>query len=584
MPRLPSGYDDVAASCAVSSGPIMPGGRRGPDTMTRSPSLPENASRAFWVRHVGRALHYGAWLAAAWGCSSLWLNGKDKSPATAASAEAPSVACVAGPEPEAAGGDAGMLASGEEASSSEGNAAAIESERVALARKGLGDSEAPLSILAEPVLTDELVRLRIAAQKRVAANIPLPDEQGFTYIKPEEDTCPPGKMPAVLGRFVRVAHEASLRHFHRALSRLAAGGDEDGKVRILAYGASHTQANVYASYLRTYLQSRFGDGGQGFLLLGRVNKWHRTRQFTLRTNGLSVHHSQGQIVENEPLGLFGAAVLGRSASAYAELSTSKESPNTHFELHYFEDTNGGDFVVDLDGKTLTRISTRAAAPRPAYYAFETTPGEHTIRVKLKGNGPVRLFGVTAETAGPGVVVDTLGISGSKASANLLWNEAAWADAVRRRNPDLVTFAYGTNEAMDSSFTVETYESQLRAVLKRLRKVAPDVSCVLLAPFDVPERGRQRLIQLVDAQRRISKEYDCGFWDGFAFMGGPGSMRRWVAAKPPLASTDHVHLTRLGYVYAGLAIGDALMRAYDEERVQGLRPVVAAPPGSSPVAF
>jgi hypothetical protein len=25
----------------------------------------------------------------------------------------------------------------------------------------------------------------------------------------------------------------------------------------------------------------------------------------------------------------------------------------------------------------------------------------------------------------------------------------------------------------------------------------------------------------------------------------------------------VHLTKLGYVYAGIAIGDALMRAYDE---------------------
>ncbi|MFO7177152.1 MAG: GDSL-type esterase/lipase family protein [Pseudomonadota bacterium] len=537
------------------------------------------------MRHLGRGLHYGAWVAAAWGCSSLWLGDKEKTPETPASAGAPSVACVAGPGPEPEEGESAALASGEEVASRDGNAAAlIEAERVALARKGLGDSNTAEKPFVEPVLTDEIVGLRVAAQKRVAGNQQLPSEQGFTYLKPGEDACPPGSMPAVLGRFVPVANEASLRHFHRALARLVAGGDEDGKVRILAYGASHTQADVYAGYLRAYLQSRFGDGGQGFLLLGRVNKWHRTRQFTLRTHGLSVHHSQGQIVENEPLGLFGAAVLGRSANAYAELSTSKESTNTHFELHYFEDVGGGDFVVDLDGKTLTRISTRAPSPRPAYYTFETSPGEHTIRVKLKGNGPVRLFGLVAETAGPGVVVDTLGISGSKAAANLLWNEAAWADAVRRRNPDLVTLAYGTNEAMDSSFTADSYETQLRAVLKRWRKIVPDVSCVLIAPFDVPERGRQRLIQLVDAQRRISKEFNCGFWDGFAFMGGPGSMRRWVAAKPPLANADHVHLTRLGYIYAGVAIGDALLRAYDEERTQGLRSVVAAPPGSSPIAF
>ena len=51
--------------------------------------------------------------------------------------------------------------------------------------------------------------------------------------------------------------KSSLEHFHQALAELQRG--ERKTVRVSVYGASHTQADVYPGYLRTYLQSRFGD-------------------------------------------------------------------------------------------------------------------------------------------------------------------------------------------------------------------------------------------------------------------------------------------------------------------------------------
>jgi hypothetical protein len=110
----------------------------------------------------------------------------------------------------------------------------------------------------------------------------------------------------------------------------------------------------------------------------------------------------------------------------------------------------------------------------------------------------------------------------------------------------------------------------------------------MAPFDLPARAqgplstRLRLLKIIQAQRRISKELGCGFWDGYAFMGGQGSMHRWVMARPPLASNDYIHLTRLGYVYVGIGIGDALMRAYDLDASQASgRDTLARPSGASP---
>jgi hypothetical protein len=161
--------------------------------------------------------------------------------------------------------------------------------------------------------------------------------------------------------------------------------------------------------------------------------------------------------------------------------------------------------------------------------------------------------------------------------NLRWNEEAWIEAVRHRKPDLVTFAYGTNEAADKALSIAAYERQIRAVLSRLRKALPEVSCVLIAPFDLVAPTHSRLLAIIDAQREISKEFGCGFWDARGFMGGRGSIQRWASVKPPLASADHIHLTRRGYVYAGVAIGDALMRAYDLNPAHSAREAAVAVP-------
>lgn len=518
-------------------------------------------------------------------CASAWL-GQNPDSTTAPAAPGPS-----------------------QGSSSQAAASASPATPLVEAPKAL-DAPSPAGLLHGPALNTELFRLRHAAQQRVLGRdappdillyaaheaqasfadaepqAPLADAVTITSTSaaldataPEDDAEPPASVG--LGYFVPVEHEDALGHFHRALARLAAGEDEDGKVRILAYGASHTQADTYPGYLRAYLQSRFGDGGQGFVLLGRVNAWYRTLDTDVRHRALRVRHARYRPgVKDEPLGLLGAALVGHGSDAFGEIVTASDSPNTHFEAHYFEQPGGGDFSLYLDDQLIARVQTKAQAPAPARYSFQALPGRHTIRARLHGNGPVRLFGVIAETAGPGVVVDTLGIGGARMSANLTWDEPTWLEAVRQRSPDLVTFAYGTNEAAAQE-SLESYERELRAVLLRLRKAAPQVSCLLVGPFDLPAHFRDRLLEIIATQRRVSRELGCGFWDGQAFMGGPGSIRRWASAKPPLASNDYVHLTRLGYVYAGTALGDALLRAYDQDpSYWATLSVSVAPPATS----
>jgi lysophospholipase L1-like esterase len=172
-----------------------------------------------------------------------------------------------------------------------------------------------------------------------------------------------------------------------------------------------------------------------------------------------------------------------------------------------------------------------------------------------------------------VVVDTLGIGGTRASNQLKWNEHVWSDNLRRRAPDLIVLAYGTNESVDDDQPIESYKKQLREVLARLQRAAPEASCLLVGPGDFPLKGadggfapRPRTGQIVEAQREISAEAGCAFWDAMQFMGGEGSMLTWTAAQPAMAQSDHLHLTRRGYARMGMALTDAIMFDYDAAAV------------------
>lgn len=380
----------------------------------------------------------------------------------------------------------------------------------------------------------------------------------FTPIEPEE------------------ASESPLARFHAALRRLEAGNDPDGKVRVLVYGGSHTDADVYPHYVRRYLQERFGDGGHGFVQIAKPWKWYH--HIDVEVEGLAkwiTEHAQRRSGRDDGLyGLLGASLSTKSKKAFGRVTLREGTVGSQFEVHYLEQPKGGSFDLLADGKRIATIKTRTKETGPGFHAFTLPEDEHTIEIKPRGNGEVRLFGMTVEREQSGVVVDTLGIGGTRAANWLEWDERVWGEAVRRRAPDLVTLFYGTNEATDAHQDIATYESDLRAVLEKLGRVAPQAACLLMGPGDFPRHSgetwvaRPRVSEIVHVQRRVAREMGCGFWDTRAFMGGELSMVKWARARPTMARGDHIHFTRRGYTRIGMGVVDAIMVEFDGDPLQG----------------
>jgi lysophospholipase L1-like esterase len=167
---------------------------------------------------------------------------------------------------------------------------------------------------------------------------------------------------------------------------------------------------------------------------------------------------------------------------------------------------------------------------------------------LHPEGPVRLFGITAERLGPGVVYDSLGLNG--ASITVLshrFNQQHWTAELQQRNPNLVVVNYGTNEADFADFVDKQYEKELREAIRRIRAALPGSSILVMSPMDRGQRTgpgeietMETIPRIVATQRRVAQETGCAFFDTFHAMGGAGTMSRWYNRQPRLVSADFIH--------------------------------------------
>src|SRR5580658_5522150 len=249
-----------------------------------------------------------------------------------------------------------------------------------------------------------------------------------------------------------------LTHLFEAFANLD-GGHAHDDVRILQYGDSHTASDLGVGAFRRLLQSRFGDGGRGFVSIGRPWKTFTqdgirggmTREFEPAKTVFKNGHFSGD-------GCYGLLGIGIGASIGGARAWSEVAPRfSHVEFDYWQEPRGGSFDVFVDGAKAGRIATRAAESGAGFFGVELADAPHQVELRTVGDGEVRVFGMTLDRAQAGVVVDALGINGAQIFTLLRASEEHFAEQLRHQSPDLVVLAYGTNEALEPGLTDADYE-------------------------------------------------------------------------------------------------------------------------------
>jgi lysophospholipase L1-like esterase len=376
-----------------------------------------------------------------------------------------------------------------------------------------------------------------------------------------------------------VGHLEGPHHLARFFDRLASldAGTAHDDVRVLQYGDSHTASDLGTAVFRKLLQARFGDGGRGFVSIGRP--WPTYVQDGIR-GGMSAEFEpqkarfkDNRVFGDGCYGLLGVSIATDEGGARAW--TEATQPFSRVEIDYWQGPRGGSFDVFVDGAHATRVATRATQAGSGYFAFDMADAPHQIELRTIGDGEVRVFGMVLDRPQAGVVVDALGINGAQIFTALRWSEEHFAEQVRHRAPDLVVLAYGTNESAEARLDDAAYERGLVDLLGRVARAVPGASCLLLGPPDLARwtkgtRGYHtwpRVLEIAAMQRRVAQAAGCAFYDQIEAMGGPGSMASWAEEPQPRAQQDRMHLTRSGYAQVGTSLATDTLHAYDEWRAE-----------------
>jgi lysophospholipase L1-like esterase len=356
--------------------------------------------------------------------------------------------------------------------------------------------------------------------------------------------------------------DGSLEHFYKVLAMTRAGAI----ARVVHYGDSPTTADLITGDIRRLMQKRFGNAGHGFILLEQPWAWYQHPDVKLLSFGWHPTAATQDRVQDSFYGLGGVSFTGTAPSRTHY--SFRMGRHARFDLSFLQQPHGGQLSVSSGGQTLREIDTAADKARPGFATIRADPSVSELDVEVT-SGNVRAFGLVAETGGPGVVYDSLGLNGASISVlSRTFSRSHWSEQLRHRNPDLVVINYGTNEADFDDFIRKEYESELREAIRRVRTAVPRSSVLIMSPMDrgywaAPGRVETMpaIQRIVDIQSRVARETGCGFFNTFAAMGGEGTVARWYREKPPLIAADLIHPHSAG----ASVIAKALMK----ELLEGL---------------
>lgn len=374
-------------------------------------------------------------------------------------------------------------------------------------------------------------------------------------------------------------HDA-LKPFFQALWRTES--KQAGAVtRILHYGDSPVTADSITADVRSLMQETFGDAGHGFILIAKPWAWYGHRGVDVSGREWRIEPATQSRARDGFHGLGGVNFQG-SAGASSHIVLKEQ--HARMEVEYLRQPGGGVIKIVAAGQTIGEIDTAGPDKQPGFQTVLLPDGARVIDLAVE-SGSVRLFGVSFERNGPGVIYNSLGLNGGQVQAVLRYfDKTQWAQQLQHQKPDLVVVNYGTNESIFASYIERYYSDELREVIRRIKAAVPNASVLVMSPMDkgemsAPHATIPTIPRLVDLQRQIAAETGCAFFNTFQAMGGEGTMGRWYESQPRLVNADFTHPMPEGARRVGVLLFQALENNYRRFKAkQTLRLAQQSPTG------
>ena len=338
------------------------------------------------------------------------------------------------------------------------------------------------------------------------------------------------------------------------------------KVKISWWGDSAVAGDGYTSQLRKRLQERFGNGGAGIVLPDPTFKGYIHGQIRLKRNNWVTESALYKNLKHRRYGLAGIAMqsYGGASSTFLARGEGYDQVTTFFRGA----PKRGLIQLYADEEGLPRSDhlTHREKVEDTTWTYTLKKPSKWIRVRAAGKGSVELYAVALERSDGGLVLDTMGQVGLRARGLLRINSEHFSNQVTLRSPHLVAIHFGGNERVDARLTKEKHQGEIEELLARLKRGAPETSCLVVGPLPHGKRKRGKVILdprlniIADAQKDAAAAQGCAYYDSIGQFGGEEGLQAMV--KDRILAKDMAHLTTRGHKKMGDLLADWMMQAYD----------------------
>ncbi|GAB4132602.1 MAG: hypothetical protein Fur0015_06060 [Ignavibacteriales bacterium] len=335
-------------------------------------------------------------------------------------------------------------------------------------------------------------------------------------------------------------------------------------VHVAHYGDSMVWGDIITEDLREILQKNYGGKGIGFLSFSSDDV--SVRQ-TVRQKYSSDWDFATLFTRNEKryeIGISGTAAVSKGSNwveynfTNERISSSSFSEFTVYALNKKGSAKIAYEISDGDKKYLT-------LPQSENLSSVSEKLNHMAkRIKFSvGDSPDTYFyGVNFES-GNGVYVDNFPIRGNSGVSLQDISEVIYKNFNEELNYKLIVLNFGVNALGVNPLW---YEKQMGKVIERIKKLFPQTSILIVSTADrAIKKGSgfqtdEKIIELIDVQRKIAINSKVAFWNMYEAMGGKNSMVKWVDNSPSYGLKDYVHFTSLGGKRIAELMFDALKDA------------------------
>ena len=352
-----------------------------------------------------------------------------------------------------------------------------------------------------------------------------------------------------------------LGRFHAKLTAISSG-KRNKPVTILHIGDSHVASDSFSRGIRTELQARYGDAGRGMVIPASAFEYGIADQVKLSANGnwrsrTALKHRKGSF------GLSGVSVSSRSSRSSMSL-TSRTGAFDWVEATIVTGPSQGAFFLQVGSR------------KQRFDAWSKVAGSKNFRIDARGTRATLSPGGGAQTTvlswstgkdKPGIRYVNFGLIGATVHVSKRLNPKLVANDVRRLDPDLIIYGYGTNEGFDDRLDLSAYIKRASAYVNELKTSAPNADIIYLGAASGLRRGGNKACgrwstppKLDPLRKRVAKlaaSQNSAYWDWSQAMGGPCAINVW--ASKGLAAKDRVHLSPKGYAKSATIFANWLMQ-------------------------